>query len=49
MGGKYQIRAGQYEGKAWEVVVYTNSIFKAVKMWIYSLLKYELVEFVIRK
>lgn len=48
MGGKYSILARDYKDKAW-YELYTNSIFKAIIVWIKALFKYELVDFTIRK
>lgn len=49
MGGKYSILARNYRDEVWMVALYTNNIFKAIKVWIKALLKYESVEFTIRK
>ena len=49
MGGKYSILARDYEDEIWSVAFYTNSLIKAVKVYIRALFKYELVEFTIRK
>lgn len=49
MGGKYSILARNYKDEVWMVVLYTNNKFTAIKVWIKALLKYELVEFTIRK
>lgn len=49
MGAKYNILARNYKDEGWMTVLYTNSKFEAIKVWIKALLKYELVEFTIRK
>lgn len=49
MGGKYSILAKDYQNNYWSVGVYTNNLFKAICIWIRASLKYELVEFTIRK
>lgn len=49
MGGKYCIMARNYHHEVWDVALYTDSVFKAVKVWIKALCKYELVEFSVRK
>lgn len=49
MGGKYSVIARNYEDNIWQVALYTDSLFKAIKVWIKSLFKYELVEFSVRK
>lgn len=49
MGGKYSVLARDYKDEVWYVALYTNSKFKAIKVWIKALFKYELVEFTVRK
>lgn len=49
MGCKYSILAKNYEDKIWSVGLYTDSLFKAIRVYIRVLFKYELVEFTIRK
>ena len=49
MGGKYSILARDYKDDIWEVALYTNNLFKAIKVYIKALRKYELIEFTVRK
>ena len=49
MGGKYSVLARNYKDVAWSVSEYTDSRLKAIRVWLKALLKYELVEFTVRK
>lgn len=49
MSGKYCIMAKNYISDVWDIALYTDSIFKAIRVWIKALSKYELVEFTVRK
>ena len=49
MSGKYCIMAKNYSSYVWDIVLYTDSRFKAIRVWIKALSKYELVEFTVRK
>ena len=49
MSGKYSIYAKDYKDIIWEVALITDSKFKAIKIWLKALFKYELVEFAVRK
>ena len=49
MSGKYSIYAKDYKDIIWQVALLTDSRFKAIKIWLKALLKYELIEFVVRK
>ena len=49
MGGKYSILGRNYKDKVWMEALSTNSRIKAIKVWIRALIKYELVEFTVRK
>lgn len=48
MGGKYSVLAKNYDDMAWHSL-YTNSRFKALRFWLKALMKYELIEFTVRK
>ena len=49
MGGKYEILARNYTDEYWRVGENTNNIIKALAVWIMALVKYELIEFNVRK
>ena len=49
MSGKYCIMARNYSSDVWDIALYTDCRFKAIKVWIKSLSKYEMVEFTVRK
>ena len=49
MSKKYTVFAKNYGHWDWGVTLYTDSLFKALKVWIKSLSKYEHVEFIVRK
>ena len=49
MSGKYSILARNYEDRIWEVALYTDNLLLAIKVYIKALLKYERVEFTVRK
>lgn len=49
MGGKYSVLARNYNDEVWPVALHTNSRFKAYKVWLKALRKYEMVEFTVRK
>lgn len=41
---KYQIFAKNYDDYSWYVALYTDSILKALKIWIKAMKKYDVVE-----
>lgn len=41
---KYQIFAKNYDSYVWDVALYTDSILKALKVWIKAIKKYDVVE-----
>ena len=41
---KYQIFAKNYDSYIWDVALYTDSILKALKVWIKAMKKYDVVE-----
>lgn len=41
---KYQIFAKNYDSYIWDVALYTDSILKALKIWIKAMKKYDVVE-----
>lgn len=49
MGGKYEVTARNYDDQLWGIILYTNSVFKAIKTLLKALRKYELVTFCVRK
>ena len=49
MGGKYFILARNYDDILWQFDLYTNSFIKFIWSAIKCILKYELIDFGIRK
>lgn len=49
MSGKYSILARNYEDRIWGIALYTDNTLLAIRVYINALLKYELVEFGIKK
>ena len=49
MGGKYFILARNYDDILWQFDLYTNSFIKFIWSAIKCILKYELIDFSIRK